>query len=94
MISVHRRAVSEAVLDDVLHSRSVDYKKIRSFEDRLVAITSWVFSVQLKESFDYIRHFKAMQGMFHLMEKHIDDRVTVSLIEEKVTDFIQSRSVE
>ena len=94
MVSVHRHAVSEDVLDDVLHTRSVDYKKIRSFEDRLVAITSWVFSIQLKESFDYIHHFKAMRGMFHLMEKHIDDRATVSMIEEKVTDFIQSRSVK
>lgn len=93
-LSVHSGTVNESIINDVLHYRSVDYKKIQSFEDKLVAVSSWVFSLRLKESFDYIDHFKAMRGMFHLMEKHIEDRVTVSLIEEKITDFIQNHLVK
>ena len=76
-------------MNDILHNRMVDYKKIHSFEEQLTAFASWTFDIQLKESFRYLNHFKATRGIFFLLEKHIEDRVTVSLIEEKVTNFIQ-----
>ena len=81
-------------MDDILHCRSVDNKKIRSFEDRMAAITSWVFALYLKESFMYVDHFEAMGGMFYLLEKHVDDKATVSLIEEKVNEYIQKQLIK
>lgn len=93
-VSVHTKSVNKEVIDDIFHSRPVDYKKLRSFEDRIAAITSWVFALYLKESFMYINHFKTMRGMFYLLEKHVDDKSTVALIEERVNEHIQKQLVK
>ena len=89
MLLPHSKAVGENVMNDILRNRMVDYNKIYSFEEQLAAFASWTFGIQLKESFEYLHHFKATRGIFFLLEKHIEDRVTVTLIEEKVTNFIQ-----
>ena len=82
--------INKKMFEDIINSRSCDYKNVICSDDQVLGIIGFVFDVNYQKSFEIIRESNVIDLKINLLRKYCD-AVKIDLLEQSVNEFIEKK---